>query len=334
MASQPVKDVNERSPGTPCLILFSSATDDDAHNVSKYSLGDKPDRGGQEDAKQQNAAALTSGEHGLFYELFNSHFTQYAQLIAILALPIGIFRLLVDNPRYSNFCRSRIKRATKFPTKYFKLFMVLLVVSGDVLADTRYANNQAAFYNMISNGGSQLMANNDVIVMPEGTFKCGICDNLSMYDFDKRHGTIRCKVDNLECVNDAEYTNRIFHVWNTARDALTMRSLKFFRGKTDYGGGGICVNNFAHVVLEMCSFESCDAGTGIGGGIYAYGDCKIDIYMTSFIKIVPLEGIGKDVFIRRGIVNIYETCPYGQEGEPAAGESSLWPYPLAPRRSS
>ena len=189
--------------------------------------------------------------------------------------------------------------------------------------------DQVTFFHTVNHNGNAKMANGDEAVLNVGTWTCGECDSShsGMYSTQNLYGTIRCKQDDLGCVQDAESNRRIMYVYGTAGEVLTIRGIHFYQGQSLLGGG--MYNEGAIVSLELCYFTSCRAnGSGHssygGGAVYTFAG-SLQVYATSFSSNTAATGDGADIFTWGGAVTVHNTCPVGEGGAPAEGEVAFDP---------
>ena len=169
--------------------------------------------------------------------------------------------------------------------------------------------------------GTDIMANDDTTTLSVGEYKCsdGTCaddrpnteapDSDSMLVTEGLYGTIQCVNDDASCVLDGESSRRGIRVFGVLYMKLTIRAIRFYKGKAD-DGGGICVSTHTSKVdIILCVFDSCEA-TRQGGGIFVV-DCTANIYATTFTgNSAPSGAVGVDIFNNSGgAVTIHETCP-------------------------
>jgi len=171
------------------------------------------------------------------------------------------------------------------------------------------SNSQSA-----DNKGTDIMANGDTITLTIGEYKCsdGTCaGGGDMLATDDLHGTIRCLNDDASCILNGESSRRGISVSGTGSGKLTIRAIRFRKGKTEYSGGGVAIEDGAEVDFAFCVFDSCEALSGMygGGGISVLsGSTVVNIYATTFTGN-RARGGGQDVYNYGGSMAIHDTCP-------------------------
>ena len=128
------------------------------------------------------------------------------------------------------------------------------------------------------------------------------------------YGAIQCLSDDASCVLDGESSRRVMYVYGTGSGKLTIRAIRFYKGKYSRGGG-VYINNDAKVDITLCVFDSCEAtytsSNYGGGGIYvsSSGD-TVNIYATTFTANSVSNGNRDDIRNPSdGTVTIHGTCP-------------------------
>ena len=182
-------------------------------------------------------------------------------------------------------------------------------------------SSMTELFDKVSNTGADIMTNGDTTTLSVGEYKCsdGTCaddrpnteapDSDSMLVTEGLYGTIQCVNDDASCVLDGESSRRGIRVFGVLYMKLTIRAIRFYKGKAD-DGGGICVSTHTSKVdIILCVFDSCEA-TRQGGGIFVV-DCTANIYATTFTgNSAPSGAVGVDIFNNSGgAVTIHETCP-------------------------
>ena len=160
--------------------------------------------------------------------------------------------------------------------------------------------------------GNNNTANGDTTTLSAGVYKCsdGTCpgDHDMLYTYNL-YGTIQCLNDHASfCVLDGESIRRLMYVRGEVSDKLTIRAIRFYKGKGSIGGGGVNVDG-AVVDITLCVFDSCETYSHDGGGgIYVSGG-TLNIYGTTFKGNSAPNGYGDDIYRDRGTVTIHDTCP-------------------------
>ena len=166
------------------------------------------------------------------------------------------------------------------------------------------------------NKGTDIMANGDTTTLSVGEYKCseGTCaSSYSMLVTDDLYGTVQCLNDDASCVLDGESSIGGMWVWGTGSGKLTIRAIRFYKGKAIFGGGAYV---YGTVDFTLCVFDSCEA-TSIfsdygGGGIYVSSSGgTVNIYATTFTGNSAASGNGDDIYNYKygGTVTIHNTCP-------------------------
>ena len=168
-----------------------------------------------------------------------------------------------------------------------------------------------------NNKGTSIMANGDTTILDVGEYKCSgatCAGSTNMLSTKDLYGTIRCTIDDASCVLNGESSRRGMWVQGTDSGTLTLRAIRFYRGK-DVAGGGLEVLNNAIVQVVLCVFDSCQAtDTGRGGGGICVGhigsNTAVNIYATTFTGNSAPDGKGKDIRRTGGNVNLHNNaCP-------------------------
>ena len=162
--------------------------------------------------------------------------------------------------------------------------------------------------------GTNIMANGGTTTLSVGEYKCsdGTCahSDKMLYTGDI-YGTIQCLNDDASCVLDGELSRRGMYVDGTGSGKLTVRAIRFYKGKSTYGGG-VYVGWDAKVDIALCVFDSCEDNSIYGGGgIYVDHSSNnlVNIYATAFTGNSAASGNGDDIYRGSGTVTIHETCP-------------------------
>ena len=124
------------------------------------------------------------------------------------------------------------------------------------------------------------------------------------------YGTIQCLNDDASCVLNGESSRGVMRVSRTGSGKLTIRAIRFYKGKGN-GGGGAYVYA-AKVDITLCVLDSCEATQSNlgGGGIYFSGSGgTVNIYATTFTGNSAASGNGDDIYRSGGTVTIHGTCP-------------------------
>ena len=171
-------------------------------------------------------------------------------------------------------------------------------------------------YNRINKYSSDKMENGDTTTLSVGSYKCsdGTCGS-AMLIAEDLYGAIQCLNDDASCVLDGESSKRLMEVRGTGAGKLTIRAIRFYKGKSG-NGGGVGVNSGAKIDITLCVFDSCEAtNTGAhyqgGGGIYVDSpSTAVNIYATAFTGNSASSGNGDDIYRNGGgTVTIHDTCP-------------------------
>ena len=167
----------------------------------------------------------------------------------------------------------------------------------------------------VSYNSNDIMANGDTTTLSVGEYKCsdGTCNvDYDMLSTKNLYGTIQCFNDDVSCVLDGQSSRRGMYVVGTGSGKLTIRAIRFYKGKNWGSGGGVWIGDGAKIDITLCVFDSCEASstsssTG-GGGIYV-SYSAVSIYATAFTGNSAASGNGDDIYNDYGTVTIHDTCP-------------------------
>ena len=176
-------------------------------------------------------------------------------------------------------------------------------------------------FNRVCKTGSNKMANGDTATLSVGQYKCsdGTCEpnpDDGMIRTIFLSGTIQCLNDDASCVLDGELNRRVMRVAGTSNGKLTIRAIRFYKGKHSAGGGVELIQS-SKVDIVLCVFDSCEAYSdashdGKGAAINLGSDGNggnINIYATTFVGNSAPSGGGNDIYAESGTVTIHDTCP-------------------------
>ena len=163
------------------------------------------------------------------------------------------------------------------------------------------------------NTGTEIMANGGTTTLTVGEYKCsdGTCASSGiMLETYYLYGAIQCLNDDASCVLDGESSRRGMSAYGTGSGKLTIRAIRFYKGKSSTGGG-VYVGSAGKVDFTLCVFDSCEAtstySSNGGGGIYVYSG-NVNIYATTFTGNSAATD-GDDIYRSSGTVTIHDTCP-------------------------
>jgi predicted outer membrane repeat protein len=175
-------------------------------------------------------------------------------------------------------------------------------------------DNMSNIFNTVSSYGNTKMANGDIAILADGSYKCseGTCGhNDRMLWTNNLNGEVKCVEDNASCVLNGENERRGMFVDGTGSGTLILRALTFDNGSAEYGGG-VLISNGALVDFELLVFSNNRATSfSLGGGaIYvATSGGTINAYGTSFNGNSADSWNGDDIYNYAGTITIHNTCP-------------------------
>ena len=191
-----------------------------------------------------------------------------------------------------------------------------------VCADNHIVSTMTELWDKVSNSeespakaGANIMANGDTTTLSVGEYKCSddgenCATSKSMLYTHLLYGRIECAKDDASCILNGESSRRGMWVYKTDFSILTVRSIKFYRGKASTeGGGGLHVER-GKVYITLCVFHSCEAADSSGGGGIHVEKGTVNVYATAFTENTSSGGgKGNDIHKDDGTVTIHGTCP-------------------------